>query len=181
MSTADRHIVLGRIGAAHGVKGDVRVKSFAAEPTALGDYGLLSIAGGRTLAIERMRPLKGDMLVVKFRGVDDRDAAEALNGAEFSVKRSALPAPDADEFYHADLIGLAAYDETGEAMGTVKAVLDFGAGASLEIADSEGGLRLVPFTNEAVPTVDIAGGRIIVAPPAGIEGEKREPEGGDAS
>ncbi len=168
------YIILGQIGAAHGVKGDVRVKSFAAEPTALGDYGPLSIAGGQTLAIERMRPLKGDMLVVKFKGVDDRNAAEALNGAELSVTRSALPAPDADEFYHADLIGLAAFGESGEAMGTVKAVLDFGAGASLEIADADGGLRLVPFTNEAVPTVDIAGGRIIVAPPATIEGEARE-------
>ena len=131
MSTAGRNIVLGQIGAAHGGKGDVRVKSFAAEPAALGGYGPLNVSDGRTLAIERMRPLKGDMLVVKFKGVDDRNAAEALNGAELSVARSALPAPDADEFYHADLIGLAAYNEAGEAFGTVKAVLDFGAGRRL--------------------------------------------------
>lgn len=164
-------ILLATIGAAHGVKGEVRVKSFAAEPMAIGEYGALLTEDGRRFEIERLRPAKGDMLVVKFRGVDDRNAAEALNGVKLHVERSALPAPDEDEFYHVDLIGLAAADPAGAAIGEVTAVHDFGAGAMLEIQPDGGRSLLVPFTKAAVPHVDIAGRRVTVIVPAEIEVE----------
>jgi 16S rRNA processing protein RimM len=166
-----RSILIATIGAAHGVKGEVRVKSFAAEPMALGGYGPLHTEDGRLFEIERIRPAKGDMLTAKFRGVDDRSAAEALNGVSLYVDHNDLPAPEEDEFYHADLIGLAALDAAGERLGTVVAVHDFGAGDILDIAPPSGPSLLVPFTRAAVPDVDIAAGTITVTPPAEVEGE----------
>jgi 16S rRNA processing protein RimM len=164
--SADRHILLGTIGAAHGVKGEVRVKCFTADPLAIGAYGELFAKDGRRFEIETLRSLKNDMLVAKFRGVDDRDAAEALNRVSLYAERSALPAPGEDEFYHADLIGLAAVDEAGKALGTVVAVHNFGAGDILDIAPPRGPSLLVPFTKAAVPVVDIAAGRVTVTPPS---------------
>ena len=161
---ADRRILLATIGAAHGVKGEVRVKSFAAEPTALTEYSALHSDGGRVFEIERLRPAKG-VVIAKFRGVDDREAAEALNGISLYVDRDALPAPDDDEFYHADLIGLTATTPGGEPLGTVVAVHDHGAGDLLEIAPDSGPSLLIPFTKECVPDIDIAAGRLVVAPP----------------
>jgi 16S rRNA processing protein RimM len=166
-------ILLATIGAAHGVKGEVRVKSFTAEPIALGEYGALAGEDGRKLEIERLRPAKGDMLIAKFRGIDDRNAAEALNGVSLYVDHSVLPAAGAEEFYHADLIGLAAFDAAGGPLGKVVAVYDFGAGDILDIAPAGGPSLLVPFTRAAVPEVDIAAGRITVIPPAEVEGEPR--------
>ena len=167
-------ILLATIGAAHGVKGEVRVKSFAADPMALGDYGPLAAESGRRFEIEKLRPAKGDMLVAKFRGVDDRSAAEALNGLSLYVERNALPAADEDEFYHADLIGLAAFGPAGEPLGTVVAVHDFGAGNILDIQPQSGPSLMVPFTKAAVPEVDIAAGTITVVPPAEVEGEAED-------
>jgi 16S rRNA processing protein RimM len=167
---ASERILLAKIGAPHGVRGEVRVKSFATDPTALGSYGTLSAQDGRLFHIERLRPAK-DMLIVKFRGVDDRDAAAALNGTSLYVERGALPAPDEDEFYHADLIGLPAYREDGEPLGTIVAIHDFGAGDILDIAPQQGPPLLVPFTREAVPVVDIAAGRVVVSPPDETEVE----------
>ena len=166
-----RSILIATIGAAHGVKGEVRVKSFAAVPTALGEYARLASEDGRRLEIEKLRPTKGDVLIAKFRGVDDRNAAEALNGVSLYVDRNILPAPEEDEYYHADLIGLAALDAAGEPLGTVVAVHDFGAGDILDIATESGPSLLVPFTKAVVPEVDIAAGTITVIPPAEVEGE----------
>jgi 16S rRNA processing protein RimM len=164
-------ILLARIGAPHGVRGEVRVKSFGEQPEALERYSPLAGADGRLFHVERLRPAK-EVLVVKFRGVDDRDAAEALSGVDLYVDRSRLPAAEEDEFYHADLIGLAAFSEAGEALGTVIAVHDFGAGDILEIAPSRGTSLLLPFTRSTVPLVDIEAGRIVVAPPAEIDDEE---------
>jgi 16S rRNA processing protein RimM len=164
-----RRILLATIGAAHGVKGEVRVKSFAADPTALAAYGQLATDDGQSFEIERLRPSKGNMLIAKFRGVDDRNAAEALNGLSLYADRAALPAADDDEFYHADLIGLAAFGPAGERLGTVVAVHDFGAGDILDVK-TEGGLSMmVPFTKVCVPEVDIAAGRLTIVPPAEVE------------
>jgi 16S rRNA processing protein RimM len=171
MNSADP-VLLAMIGAAHGVKGEVRVKSFTADPMAVGGYGHLFAKDGRRFEIEKLRPLKGDMLGAKLRGVDDRGAAEALNKVSLYVERSALPAPEEDEFYHADLIGLAALDRAGVKLGTVVAVHNFGAGDILDIAPSRGASLLVPFTRVTVPVVDIAAGRVTVVPPA----EPDEPE-----
>jgi 16S rRNA processing protein RimM len=168
------HIVLATIGAPHGIRGEVRVKSFTADPMSLGDYGPLFASEGRAFEIERLRPLKGDMFVVKFRGVDDRNAAEALNGVELSVERSALPPAEAGEYYHADLIGLEAVDAEGKSLGRIVAVENFGAGDILEIAPPDGASLLVPFTNATVPDIDIAGGRLTILPPAEIEIKEEE-------
>lgn len=146
------------------------MKTFTADPVALRDYGPLAAADGRLFHIERLRPAK-EVLVVKFSGVDDRDTAEALNGVELFVSRGALPAPEADEFYHADLIGLAAFDVTGDLLGSVVAVHDFGAGDILDIAPPRGPSLLVPFTKAAVLLVDLAAGRLVVAPPLEVESE----------
>ncbi len=172
---SDRFIALAKIGGPTGVKGEVRVKSFTAEPENLAAYGRLMAADGRVFEIERMRPSK-TVLVTKFRGIDDRNAATALNGVTLGVTRDALPEPDADEFYHADLIGLAAIDASGARLGTVTAIYNHGAGDILEIAEERGTSLLVPFTRAAVPDIDIAGGRIVVDPPAETEVKPEESE-----
>ena len=174
-----RRLLLATVGAPHGVRGEVRLKVFAVDPASLRAYGPLADDSGRRFELERVRPGK-EVAIAKFRGVDDRNAAEALNGISLTVERDRLPAPDEDEFYHADLIGLAAVDQAGEALGTVVAVQNFGAGDLLEIAPPRGPTTLVAFTKAAVPAVDIAGGRIIVVPPAETEDEA-EPQGETAA
>jgi 16S rRNA processing protein RimM len=166
---------MATIGAAHGVRGEVRVKSFASEPTALADYGPLLADDGRRFEIERLRPAK-NVVIAKFRGIDDRDAAEALNGLFLYVPREKLPPPEEDEFYHADLIGLEAVTEAGEPIGAVVAVHDFGAGDILEIAPARGPTLLLPFTKAAVPSIDIPAGRLTVVPPLEFEPEEPPPE-----
>jgi 16S rRNA processing protein RimM len=166
-------ILLATIGAAHGVKGEVRVKSFAAVPATLADYVLHS-EYGRMFEIERLHPAKG-VLIVKFRGIDDRNAAEALNGTALYVERDALAPPDDDEFYHADLIGLTATTPAGEALGTVVAVYDHGAGDFLEIAPSRGASLLIPFTKICVPEIDLGAAHLVVVLPQ--EGEPSEDGG----
>lgn len=166
-------LLLAVIGAAHGVKGEVRVKSFTADPAALGDYGTLFTEDGRAFEIERLRPSKG-VVVVKFKGIDDRNAAEALNGLSLSVDRGALPAADANEFYHADLIGLQAFDTAGNPLGTVVAVQNFGASDILEIAPARGPSLLVPFTKVSVPDIDIPAGRLVIVPPTEIEAREED-------
>lgn len=166
MSAMDR-IVLGRIGAAHGIKGEVRLKSFTEPIEAITDYGMLESPDGDRFEFETVRAVKG-VLIVRFAGVTDRNAAEALNGIDLTIGRDRLPATDDDEFYHSDLIGLEAVDERGRVYGTVVAVQDFGAGDLLEIAPPRGNGAYLPFTRETVPAIDVAGGRIVIAPPAGL-------------
>jgi 16S rRNA processing protein RimM len=165
-----RFVPLATIGAPHGVRGELRVKSFTAEPAALGDYGTLRARDGRAFEIERLRPLKDDMLVVKLRGVADRDAAARLTGTVIGVARDAFPAPEEDEFYLADLIGLAVVDAAGRPAGRVTNLYNHGAGDIIEVAPEGGGRSaLLPFTRAVVPEVDIAAGRIVVVPPDEIE------------
>jgi 16S rRNA processing protein RimM len=163
------HVLVAEIGAAHGIKGEVRVKSFTQAPLAAAGYGPLRDAEGRVFAPRSAREIGGGMLVMRFAGIDDRNAAEALNGTELHVPRSALPPAEEGEFYHADLIGLAAVAPDGTPVGTVVGVHNFGAGDIIEIAPPQGATLLLPFTEAAVPAVDIAGGRLTVVPPAEIE------------
>ena len=165
-----RPIVVGRIGAAHGIKGEVRVKSFTAAPMDLAAYSPLEAADGRRFTVTAARPVGAspDMLVVRFQGVGDRSAAEALNGLDLSVPRDRLPEPEADEFYHADLIGLAAVTPGGAPLGTIVAVPNYGAGDLLEIAPPKGPTMLVPFTRAVVPEIDLTARRVVVAPPAEV-------------
>jgi 16S rRNA processing protein RimM len=159
-------ICVARIGAAHGLRGEVRLNSFTADPMAVTRYGVLSNADGtRTFEIESCRAAKG-VLIARFKGLTDRTAAEALCNIDLYVPRDRLPPPAADEFYHADLIGLCAVTADGDVVGTVVAVHDFGAGDLIEIAPAGGGpTLLLPFNDTVVPEIDIAGGRLVVVPP----------------
>ncbi len=159
-------ICVAQIGAPHGVRGEVKLRSFTAEPAAVGDYGPLeSEDGTQRFAIEALRPAK-DHLVVRLSGVRDRDAAERLTNMRLYVARERLPPPAPDEFYHADLIGLRAESRDGAELAIIVGIHDFGAGDLLELRPL-GASRtvLMPFTAVTVPVVDIAGGRIVIDPP----------------
>jgi 16S rRNA processing protein RimM len=159
---------VGRIGAAHGTRGEVKLWSFTADPMAIKDYGALATEdGARTFTIAALRPGK-DFLVARLAGIDDRTAAEQLTNLDLYVARERLPETDAEEFYHADLIGLAAVDRDGRELGTVVGVHDFGAGDLIELRPTQGSTTvMLPFTETVVPVVDISGGRIVVDPPKG--------------
>ena len=159
-------ICVARIGAPHGIKGEVKLWSFTADPAAVADYGPLESEDGTLrFEIEAMRPAK-DHLVARLSGVRDRDAAERLVNVRLYVARERLPAPAAEEFYHADLIGLRAGSRDGTALATIVGIHDFGAGDLLELRPlAGGGTVLMPFTDLTVPVVDIAGGRIVIDPP----------------
>jgi 16S rRNA processing protein RimM len=157
-------ICLGQIGAAHGVGGEVRLRSFTSDPQAIASYGPLETEDGRVLRIESLRPAK-DHFVAKLSGICDRNAAEQLTNVKLYVPRERLPEPDqADEFYYADLVGLAVVDPAGKSLGTVVAVHNFGAGDLIEMQESESrSTQMLPFDKVTVPVVDIAAGRIVVA------------------
>ena len=159
-------VCLGQFGAAHGVQGEVRLHSFTADPAAITSYGPLEGEDGRVFEIEAMRPAK-DHFVAKIAGVADRNAAELLKNLKLYVPRARLPEPDEpDEFYHADLIGLAVVDRAGEKLGTVVAIHNFGAGDLIEMHPEGGGkTELLPFDEAHVPAVDIAAGKIVVVLP----------------
>lgn len=163
--TAQSRILLGHISDAHGIKGEVLLKTHTGTPDAIGDYGPLSDAQGRVLEITLVRVTpKG--VVARVEGVTDRTAAEALKGTELFTTRENLPDPGDDEFYHADLVGLAAVGPDGAILGTVTAVANHGAGDVIEISLS--GSRqteLIPFTKAFVPEVNIAKGQILVRLP----------------
>jgi 16S rRNA processing protein RimM len=174
-------IQMAVIGAAHGIRGELRVKSFTGDPLALGNYGPLYARDGRVFEVLDIRPAD-TVAVVRFKGISDRSAAEALTGTELFVDRSALPAEeDEDDFYHADLIGLAVKDDTGAAIGKVAAVQNFGGGDILDLTLGARKGVLIPFTKAAVPEVSVAGGYIRVDPVAAglIEDEDGdgEPDG----
>jgi 16S rRNA processing protein RimM len=159
-------VLIAQIGAAHGVRGEVRLKAFTEDPLDVASYGPLETEDGRRIEIEAARPAN-DVLVVRLKGVADRNAAEALKSQRLYVARDKLPPPDDGEFYYADLIGLSAATAEGAAFGVVKAVHNFGAGDLIEIEPADGGETvMLAFNETTVPLVDIAGHRIVVAPPA---------------
>ena len=174
---AGARICLGQIGAPHGVRGEVRLHSFTAEPKAIATYGPLETEDGRVFKIESLRPAK-HAFVAKLSGIGDRNAAERLANAKLYVPRERLPEPaEADEFYHADLIGLRARDRAGKECGTVVAVHNFGAGDLIELQPPDAAqTELLPFDAATVPEVDIRGGTLVInsAPLAG-EGGKATP------
>jgi 16S rRNA processing protein RimM len=171
-------ICVAQIGAAHGIRGEVKLWPFTADPMAIRDYGPLeSEDGAATFEIEELRAAK-DHLVARLRGIGDRDAAERLTNVRLFVPRARLPATAADEFYHADLIGLRAVTAAGSELGTVVAVHNFGAGDLIEVQPAQSAATvMLPFTATTVPVVDIAGGRIVVSPPEGAFGasERSDP------
>ncbi|WIM10774.1 ribosome maturation factor RimM [Enhydrobacter sp.] len=165
-------VLLGVIAAPHGVRGLVRIKSFTGDPMAVGAYGPLSDeTGKKEYRVEALSAARGTVLA-RIEGIADRTAAEALRGLRLYVERGALPEAGEREWYEADLIGLPAIGRDGRDWGKVIAFHDFGAGPVMEVS---GGVML-PFTDEAVPEIDIEGGKVVVDPPAGllVEGETKE-------
>src|SRR2546423_2373188 len=164
-------ICVARIGAAHGVRGAVKLWTFTEDPLAVRDYGPLTTKdGARQFEVAQVREAR-DHLVATFKGVASREDAERLNGIELYVAREKLPETDDDEYYHADLIGLAAVNTADEPLGRVAAIHNFGAGDIIEIAPPHGPTLLLPFTNAVVPTVDLKGGRVVIELPKEIEGD----------
>jgi 16S rRNA processing protein RimM len=164
-------ICVARIGAAHGVRGAVKLWTFTEDPMAVMQYGPLATKdGARKFEVANAREAKGH-LVATLKGVATREHAERLNGIELYIPRNKLPATDADEYYHADLIGLAAVNAAFEPIGRVIAIYNFGAGDIIEIAPAHGATMLLPFTNAVVPTVDLAAGRVVIELPGEIEGD----------
>jgi 16S rRNA processing protein RimM len=153
------------------LRGEVRLWTFTEDPMAVARYGPLTTKdGARQLEVARARAAK-DHLVATFMGVTTREEAERLNGVELYIARDRLPATDEGEYYHADLIGLAAVDAAGKPLGTVAAIHNFGAGDIIEIAPPQGATLMLPFTDAVVPVVDIAGGRVVIEIPGEIEGD----------
>ena len=168
---AGNKIRVARIGAAHGVRGEVKLWPFTGDPAAVADYGPLENEDGtRQFEIESMRAAK-DHFVARLKGITDRDAAAKLCNLDLFVPRDRLPPiEEADTYYHADMIGLAAVSETGAAIGTVTALHNFGAGDLIEIATPEGGEPLLlPFTDAIVPKIDMAARKIVVVLPSVTE------------
>jgi 16S rRNA processing protein RimM len=164
-------ICIARIGAAHGVRGAVKLWTFTEDPFAVKAYGpLLTKDGARSFEVATAREAKGH-LVATLKGIATREEAERLNGIELYIAREKLPATDENEYYHADLIGLDAVNAADEPIGRVLAIHNFGAGDIIEIAPPQGATLLLPFTNAVVPTVDLANGRVVIELPQEIEGD----------
>ena len=164
-------ICVARIGAAHGVRGEVKLWSFTEDPAAVAHYGPLETQDGtRCFEIEALRAAK-DHFVARIAGVNDRDAAEKLRNIELYIPRARLPKiEEADTFYHADLVGLDAITPDGARVGTVHALHNFGAGDIIEIAPAEGGDSLMlPFNETTVPKIDVAARQVVVVPPVETE------------
>lgn len=164
-------ICVARIGAAHGVRGEVRLWPFTEDPMAVIDYGPLSTKDGtRQFEVARARIAK-DHLVAALKGVTTREDAERINGLELFIDRDRLPETEEGEYYHADLIGLRAIDAAGIAIGKVLAIHNFGAGDIIEIAPPQGPTLLLPFTDAVVPTVNLAEGHVVIELPNEIDGD----------
>jgi 16S rRNA processing protein RimM len=175
---SSQRILVGRIGAAHGIKGEVRIQSFTEDPLALAGYGPFETSrNGLVVAIAAARGTT-NMLVARLAGVNDRAAAEKLNGVELYIERDKLPAPDDDDdFYHTDLIGLRAELGDGTVLGTVTAIPNFGAGDILEVRGPGGGETfLFPFTRAVVPHIHLEDGYLVIEPP--LDGDPGDEEPG---
>jgi 16S rRNA processing protein RimM len=162
-------VCLGVIAGAHGVRGELRVESYTADPADIASYGpLTDETGRRRLTLTIVGAVRGQ-LIARIEGVDDRDAAEALRGLRLHVERSVLPEPAAEEFYHSDLVGLATERSDGTRFGVIRALHDFGAGDVVEIERPNGERVMLPFTKAIVPVIDLAAGRVLVEPPVETE------------
>ncbi len=172
LALSREHVCVGAIAAAHGIKGEVKIKAFTVDPASVGAYGpLLDETGQRRFALSAVRPNGESTVIARVEGVSDRNAAEALRGLRLYALRSALPKAEEGEYYHHDLIGLDAVLASGESFGKVVGVDNFGAGDVIEIKPATGDSVVLPFTDETVPTVDLAAGRVVVVLPQGLDDE----------
>lgn len=180
MTKLENPVLMAVIGAAQGLRGEVRVRAYTDDPMSLGEYGNLHSLDGRVFEILEIREGK-NVAIVRFRGVNDRNAAEALNGLELYIDRDALPDEelDEDEFYYADLEGLEVHDAEGNHYGAVTGIYDFGAGDLLELKGPGKRPVLIPFSEAAVLEIDLEGGKILVDPiAAGLKDDDEKPYGG---
>jgi len=172
---SERLILVARVAGAFGVRGEVRITTFTADPLAIAQYrALLGEDGAHALTITAARPVKGGA-VVRAEEVTTREQAEALRGLQLYVARASLPPPDEDEFYLADLVGLRVETQDGAQIGLVRSVHDFGAGDLIEVQPEHGASWWLPFTRQAVPQVLIGEGRLVCVPP--VEEADGAPEG----
>ena len=168
MSSKSERVLLGEIGAAQGLKGEVRIRSFTEDEAAIADYRPLEDESGRVVEIETLRATP-KALIARVKGVTTREGAEALTGTRLYAPRSRLPEREEEEWYHADLIGLEVLNADGTPLGVVAAIQNFGAGDLLELKPASGGPTvLVPFTRDTVPEIDVEGGRLTLVPPEGL-------------
>ena len=168
MSDTSKLVCLGVITAAHGVQGAVRIRSFTEVPDDIVRYGpLTDETGTRSFDLRLVGTAKG-VVIARIAGIDDRNQAEALRGLRLHLPRSALPQTEAEEYYHADLIGLEAVLGDGTPVGRVRAIHDFGAGDTLEVTRPGAPPVMVPFTRAVVPIVEPAAGRLVLDPPPGL-------------
>ena len=156
-------VCVGAIAGAFGIRGEARLKSFCAHPASIGDYAPLLAEDGRSFDLRITREVKGGF-AARLSGIETREQAEALKGTRLYAPRDRLPPLGDEEFYHADLIGLEVVDTGGARIGRVRAIHDFGAGDVIEITGVAG--LMLPFTRTAVPTIDLASGRLVVDPEA---------------
>lgn len=175
----DKLVLVGRFGAAHGIRGEVRIKSFTDDPLTLAKFKTLTTASGDPLTLTKARLTK-NMLIASVKGISDRNAAEALNGKDIFAPRTALDSDtEEDEFLYADLIGLEARAEDGTRLGVVTAIDNYGAGDILSVKLDGGKTELLPFTLAVVPTVKVPEGYLVISPPAEIMGDA--PEDGETA
>ncbi|MGL4280949.1 MAG: ribosome maturation factor RimM [Albidovulum sp.] len=164
-------VLMGIFGAAVGLKGEVRLKSYTSDPVDIADYSPLLAKDGRSFVITSVRAAN-EVVIVRVEGVTRREDAERLTNLELFVARDRLgDTDDEDEFFHADLIGLRAETGDGHVLGTVAALYDFGAGDMIEIRPPKGKALVYPFTKAIVPVVDLAGGKVVIAPPPEVDGK----------
>jgi 16S rRNA processing protein RimM len=174
---SDDRVLLGVIVGPRGIKGELRIKSFTEVPEDVAAYGPLTDKAGRQTYPLQVTGVAKGVVVGRLPGVADRNQAEALKGTELYVERAALPAPEEDEYYVSDLLGLDAVTIAGEALGRIRTVDDYGAGPVLEIAGGGFGTVMVPFTRACVPEVRVAERTVVVDPPEGLlepPGDERE-------
>ena len=168
MTDAAKRVCLGVVTGPHGVQGAVRIKSFTEAAEDVARYGpLADETGGRRFELRLIGAGKG-VVIARLAGVEDRNQAEALRGLRLYLQRSALPQTEADEYYHADLLGLEAVLGDGTSVGRVRAIHDFGAGDTLELTRPGAPPIMVPFTRAIVPIVEPAAGRLVLDPPPGL-------------
>lgn len=171
MTEPENLVLMGIFGAAVGLKGEVRLKSYTQDPVDIAEYSPLLTRDGRSFEITSVREAN-EVVIVRVKGVTNRTDAERLTNIALYVPRARLgQSADDDEFFHADLIGLRAETEAGAVLGTVAALYDFGAGEMIEIKPPRGKPLVYPFSKAVVPVVDIAGGRVVIAPPHEVDGD----------
>ena len=169
MSLPGHLVAMGAIIGVHGIRGEVKIKSFTAKPLDIGRYGALVTRGGQTVELHNLRETK-DGVIARIRGVTDRDAAGALRGVDLLLSRAQLPELAEGEFYHADLIGLQAFGADGAVLGSVIAIANFGAGDLLDVAlagQKPSETRLIALKN--MISADLGAGRIVIDVPAEVE------------